>query len=114
MRSLIIGPSASGKTYLLNDLITNTYNICFERVYIFSQSIHVNRTYDPIKEMQDQIKDEYLYFETFDEGALPDIINYHSRIIAKLEDNNMKDMFNICIVIDDLLMIKGYQIIQML
>ena len=38
MRSLIIGPSASGKTYLLNDLITNIYKNCFERVYIFSQS----------------------------------------------------------------------------
>ena len=101
MRSLIIGPSASGKTYLLNNLITNIYKNCFERVYIFSQSIYLDRTYDPIKEMQKDIKSEDLYFETFDEAALQNIINKHSRIITKLKDEKVKEMYNICIVIDD-------------
>jgi GTPase SAR1 family protein len=101
MRSLIIGPSASGKTYLLNNLITNIYKNCFERVYIFSQSIYLDRTYDPIKETQKEIKNEDLYFETFDEAALQNIINNHSRIIAKLKDEKSKEMYNICIVIDD-------------
>ena len=101
MRSLIIGPSASGKTYLLNNLITNIYKNCFERVYIFSQSIYLDRTYDPIKETQKDIKNEDLYFETFDEAALQNIINNHSRIIAKLKDEKTKEMYNICIVIDD-------------
>ena len=101
MRSLIIGPSASGKTYLLNNLITNIYKNCFERVYIFSQSIYLDRTYDPIKETQKEIKNEDLYFEKFDEAALQNIINNHSRIIAKLKDQKLKEMYNICIVIDD-------------
>ena len=101
MRSLIIGPSASGKTFLLNKLITHIYKDCFERVYIFSQSINLDRTYDPIKETQKQIKGEDLYFETFDEQALQTIINKHSRIIAKLKEEKEKDMYNICIVIDD-------------
>ena len=101
MRSLIIGPSASGKTYLLNNLITNIYKNCFERVYIFSQSIYLDRTYDPIKETQKEIKNEDLYFETFDEAALQNIINNHSRIIAKLKEEKTKEMYNICIVIDD-------------
>ena len=101
MRSLIIGPSASSKTYLLNNLITHIYKDCFERVYIFSQSINLDRTYDPIKETQKQIKGENLYFETFDEEALQTIINKHSRIIAKLKEEKEKEMYNICIVIDD-------------
>lgn len=101
MRSLIIGPSASGKTFLLNNLITNVYKDCFERVYIFSQSINLDRTYDPIKNIQKDIKKEDLYFETFNEIALQDIINKHSRIIAKLKDEKEKEMYNICIVIDD-------------
>ena len=101
MRCLIIGPSASGKTYCLNNLITNIYKNCFERVYIFSQSIYLDRTYDPIKETQKDIKNEDLYFETFDEAALQNIINNHSRIIAKLKDEKTKEMYNICIVIDD-------------
>ena len=92
---------ASGKTYLLNNLITNIYKNCFERVYIFSQSIYLDRTYDPIKETQKEIKNEDLYFETFDEAALQNIINNHSRIIAKLKDEKTKEMYNICIVIDD-------------
>ena len=101
MRCLIIGPSASGKAYCLNNLITNIYKNCFERVYIFSQSIYLDRTYDPIKETQKEIKNEDLYFETFDEAALQNIINNHSRIIAKLKDEKSKEMYNICIVIDD-------------
>ena len=52
MRSLIIGPSASGKPYLLNNSNTNIYKHCFERVYIFSQPINLDRTYDPNKETQ--------------------------------------------------------------
>ena len=77
------------------------YKMCFERVYIFSQSINLDRTYDPIKNMQKDIKGEDLYYETFNEMALQDIINKHSRIIAKLKDEKEKDMYNICIVIDD-------------
>ena len=86
MRSLIIGPFASGKTYLLNKLITDVYKYCFERVYIFSQSINLDRTYDPIKDMQKYIKGEDLYFETFNEMVLQDIINKHSRTISKLKE----------------------------
>ncbi len=48
-----------------------------------------------------EIKNEDLYVETFDETALQNIINNHSRIIAKLKDEKSKEMYNICIVIDD-------------
>lgn len=100
-RVLIVGPSASGKTYLLNTLITDIYKNCFERVYIFSQSINLDQTYNPIKEMQKGINEE-LYYETFDEAALQHIINKHSQIIAKLkEDKKNRELFNICIIIDD-------------
>ena len=51
--------------YLLNNLITQIYKDCFERVYIFSQSINLDRKYAPIKETQKQIKNEDLYFKTF-------------------------------------------------
>ena len=87
MRSLIIGPSASGKTYLSNKLITHIYKGCFERVYIFSHSINLDR----IKETQKQIRGAGLYFETFDEDALQHIINKHSRIIAKLKEEKEKE-----------------------
>ena len=101
MRSLIIGPSASGNTYLLNELITHYYKGCFERVYIFSQSINLDQTYNPIKAMQKD-SNEDLYFDTFDEHTLQNIINKHSNIISKLkEDKKNRELFNICIIIDD-------------
>ena len=34
-RSVILGPSSSGKTVLLTNLILNVYKNCFTRVYIF-------------------------------------------------------------------------------
>ena len=71
-----------------------------ESIY-FSQSTYLDRTYDPIKETQKDIKHEDLYFETFDKAALQNIINNHSKIIATLKDEKSKEMFNICIVIDD-------------
>jgi hypothetical protein len=101
MRSLIIGPSASGKTYLLNKLITDYYKGCFERVYIFSQSIDLDQTYNPIKHMQKDIKKEDLYYDTFDENILQNIIDKHTHVITKLKETKQKDMYNICIIIDD-------------
>ena len=115
MRSLIIGPSASGKTYLLNKLITDYYKGCFERVYIFSQSINLDSTYNPIKHMQKDIKKEDLYFDTFNENILQNIIDKHTHIITKMKEAKQKDMktrgfdiggsapymYNICIIIDD-------------
>ena len=63
IRSMVIGPSGSGKSVLLTNLILDVYKGCFERVYIFSQSINLDRTYDPIKESQKDIRHEDLYFE---------------------------------------------------
>ena len=41
-RPVILGPSGTGKTVLLTNLITHVYRDCFSRVYIFSPSINVD------------------------------------------------------------------------
>ena len=43
-RNVILGPSGSGKTVLLQNMIMNIYKGCFERIYIFSPSVHVDST----------------------------------------------------------------------
>ena len=48
-RSIILGPSGSGKTILLQNLILNVYKNCFSRIYIFSPSIDVDKTWAPVK-----------------------------------------------------------------
>ena len=60
MRSMLIGPSGSGKTVLLTNMILDLYRGKFERIYIFSPSINVDKTWDPVK---DYIRD---YIKPFD------------------------------------------------
>ena len=48
-RSIILGPSGSGKSILLQNMILNIYRNCFSRIYIFSPSIDVDDTWSPVK-----------------------------------------------------------------
>ena len=50
IRNIVLGPSGSGKTILLQNLILKVYRGFFERIYIFSPSIIVDSTWDPVKE----------------------------------------------------------------
>jgi ABC-type proline/glycine betaine transport system ATPase subunit len=50
MRSIIIGPSGSGKTILLQNMILDIYDGCFDKLYIFSPSVHLDHTWQPVKE----------------------------------------------------------------
>mgnify|MGYP006203786527 FL=1 len=48
-RSLVLGPSGSGKGVLLQNLILDVYKDVFARIYLMSPSIHVDRTWGPVK-----------------------------------------------------------------
>ena len=50
MRAVVLGPSGSGKTILLQNLILNIYRNCFSRIYIFSPSINVDMSWEPVKD----------------------------------------------------------------
>ena len=50
-RSVILGPSGSGKSILLQNMILNIYRNCFSRIYIFSPSIDVDATWSPVKKI---------------------------------------------------------------
>ena len=55
MRSIILGPSGSGKSILLQNFILDIYKDCFSRVYIFSPSINVDyQTWEPVKKYLDK------------------------------------------------------------
>ena len=49
IRSIVLGPSGSGKPVLLTNLIVDVYKGCFSRIYIFSPSIDVDATWKPVK-----------------------------------------------------------------
>jgi hypothetical protein len=94
-RSLILAPSGGGKTVLLQNLILDIYRDCFSRIYIFSPSIDVDMTWNPVKEYlkhemkQDERKERYL-FDAYEPGELLNIINTQHKIAEFMKDNKMK------------------------
>ena len=62
-RAIMCGPSGTGKPVLLPNMILDIYRGCFSRVYIFSASIYVDMSWQPVinylkKDLkQDEIKD---------------------------------------------------------
>ena len=81
MRSLTLAPSGGGKTVLIQNLILNIYKGCFKRVFIFSPSINVDYTWQPVKKyIQEEMKvfesdKEKIYFDKFDVVELTKIID---------------------------------------
>jgi predicted AAA+ superfamily ATPase len=55
LKGILLAPSGSGKTVLLSNLILNVYRDCVERIYIFSPSVDVDRTWQAVKDYQEKI-----------------------------------------------------------
>ncbi len=108
LRAMVVGPSQTGKSTLIQSMILDIYRGCFERIYIFSPSIELDHTWQPVK---DYIKKDFkvdtnkekVYFEENDPPALEEIIENQKRLIDFMKKGDCKKMFNILIVFDDLL-----------
>ena len=96
IRNVILGPSGSGKTVLLQNLILNVYRGCFERIYIFSPSINVDSTWDPVKDyMVDEMDihentEEQFYFDSYNPEALENIIATQNKVIKHMKAKKKK------------------------
>ena len=70
MRSMILAPSGSGKTVLLQNMILDIYRGCFNIIYIFSPSIDIDQTWQPVKEyIANEIhpnERDHIYFDTYE------------------------------------------------
>jgi len=106
VRAVILGPSGSGKSILLQNFILDIWYKCFSRVFIFSPSINVDhQTWEPVKQMISKEitnnDDEQFYFDHYDEDALFNIINTQRKIIEYQKKHNHNKLFSILIVVDD-------------
>jgi len=107
IRSVILGPSGSGKTVLLQNMILNLYKNCFERIYVFSPSISVDASWEPVKDYIEnemdahETEDEKFYFDHYNPEALENIILQQNKIIKHMKSKNKKKLFQILIIIDD-------------
>lgn len=105
LRAIVLGPSNSGKSILIQNMILDIYNRCFSRVFLFSPSINVDQTWQPVKDMISKEitnnDDEQFYFDHYDEEALFNIINTQRKIIEYQKKHNHNKLFSILIVVDD-------------
>ena len=106
LRDIILGPSGAGKGILISNMILNIYPGCFDRIYIFSPSIDVDKTWVPVKHyIEKSLKinpdKERIYFDNYDAEALENIIKTQHKIAEHMKQQNHTTIFQILIVIDD-------------
>ena len=107
VRSIILGPSGSGKGILLQNMILDIYKDCFERIYIFSPSINVDHTWQPVKKyisekiMKSDDEPEF-YYDTYDPESLDKIIDNQKKIVEyQKKQKDTKNIFQILLIVDD-------------
>ena len=107
IRSIVLGPSGSGKTVLLQNLILDVYRGCFSRIFIFSPSIDIDYTWNPVKDYIENhmkvvdSKDDPVYFNSYDPVALQNIIDTQHKVAEYMKKKNHKTIYQILIIIDD-------------
>ena len=108
---IFLGPSKSGKTVALISAILEQYRTAdgssvFERVYIFSPSVHLDDGWKPVKEfieneMGVNTDREQVYFDKWDEGALRTIIEQQKKITRTSKQLGLKKLYQVLILCDD-------------
>ena len=50
LRGMLLAPSFSGKSVLIQSLILDIYRGCYQRIYVWSPTIHLDSVWKPVKE----------------------------------------------------------------
>ena len=102
---MLCGPSSSGKTVFLSNMILDIYRDCCSRIYIWSPSINVDSTWRPVKDyIRDHIKPgdrEKCYFDTYQASELEQVIKTQQKAIYYQKEQKPKDLYKIPILVDD-------------
>ena len=105
MRAMLCAPSGGGKTILLQNMILDIYRGCFSRIYIFSPSIDIDHTWQPVKKyIEEEIKPhdkEDIYFDHYDPEALEHIIKTQHKVIEYMKEQKHTKLYQILIILDD-------------
>ena len=108
MRSVVLGPSGSGKTILLQSMILDIYAGCFDKIYVFSPSVHLDSTWLPVKDyVKDKMKQDIknkndpMFFDEYEPEALARIIDTQRKIKDYVKKQQKTKLFQILIIIDD-------------
>ena len=105
MRALLFGPSGSGKGVFLSSFILDIYRGCWERIYIFSPSIHLDETWVEVKryireDLGVDDKKEPCFFDTYDAEALEKIIAQQFKLAKHMKETG-KFVYSVAVFVDD-------------
>ena len=89
-------------------MILNIYKNCFSRIYIFSPSIDVDMTWEPVKKyIEEEMKilhteKEPLFFDNYDASAKQNIIDKQRKVIDFMKkQKNTTKLYSVLVVVDD-------------
>ena len=106
LRDIVLGPSGAGKGVLLSNVILDMYKNCFDRMYIFSPSIDVDKTWIPVKEYIEKsqkvdLKKEKLFFDSYDAEALENIVSTQHKVAEHMKSKGFTKIYQVLIIVDD-------------
>jgi len=106
-RYLIVGPSGSGKSVLLVDFLVRLYKHAFQRVYVFSPSVHIDSAWKPVfkyveKTLGVDSEREPWAFDEWDDEKLKEIVSTQAAVIKEQKRQKAgKELYGIAIIVDD-------------
>ena len=105
-RMIAVASSTGDKSVLIQNLILKIYRGSFERIYIFSPSIHVDDTWTAVKKyisdvMKVDAEKEQIYYEEYGPVTLKKIKETQHKVIDFQKQNKQKELYSILIVVDD-------------
>ena len=104
-RMVALGPSGSGKTVFMASLILDIYPKCWERIYVFSPTVHLDSTWNKIKAYNRDVlkvpEKEETFFSEWDEAAVQKILKRQHEITRISKERGLKKLFGVLCIVDD-------------
>ncbi len=106
LRGVILGPGGSGKSLCLVSMVLDLYRNAFERIYVFSPSVHIDSVWAPVKSyIENELKvdgsKEPFFFDTWDPSVLNEIVETQKRVVEECKKQKIKQLYGILIIVDD-------------
>ncbi len=106
MRSIVLGPSGSGKSVLLQHMIMDIHKGCFEKVFFLLPTNHIDGSWKPVTHfMTDVLKmnpeKEHCPMDRYDVQRLDAIVETQEKVPDYMTEQTYTSVFQILIVLDD-------------